>query len=46
MVISFILALPTKILYGFRFSPMAATFLANLILLDLTILIILGEEFK
>jgi hypothetical protein len=35
----------TKILYAFVFSPMHVTFRFYLILLDLIILIILGEEF-
>jgi glucan phosphoethanolaminetransferase (alkaline phosphatase superfamily) len=36
---------PTRTLYAFLFSPVHATFLAHLILLDL-ILIMLGEEYK
>jgi hypothetical protein len=37
---------PTNNLYTFHFSPIHATFPAHLILLDLIILIILGEEYK
>jgi hypothetical protein len=37
---------PTNILYAFAFSPIRATFSARLKLLDLIILIILGEECK
>jgi hypothetical protein len=37
---------PTKILSAFLFSPILATCLAYLFLLDLAILIILGEEYK
>jgi hypothetical protein len=37
---------PTNILYAFLFSSIRATFRAHLILLDLIILIILGEEYK
>jgi hypothetical protein len=37
---------PTNILSAFRFSAIPATCHANLILLDFTILMILGEEYK
>jgi hypothetical protein len=37
---------PTKILYVFLFSPMRAKCPAHLVLFDLIILIILGEEYK
>jgi len=36
----------TKILYSFLISPIRATFPAHLILFDLIILIIFGEEYK
>jgi hypothetical protein len=36
----------TKILYAFLFSPIRATYPAHLILLDLIILITLGEQYK
>jgi hypothetical protein len=37
---------PTNILHTFLFSPIRATCHAHLILLDLIILILLGEEYK
>jgi hypothetical protein len=37
---------PTNILYAFLFSPIHPTCLAHIILLDLIILVILGEEYK
>jgi hypothetical protein len=37
---------PTSTLYAFRFSPIRATYTVHLILLDLIVLIILGEEYK
>jgi hypothetical protein len=37
---------PAKILYAFLFAPIHATFPAHVMLLDLVILIILGEEYK
>jgi hypothetical protein len=36
----------TKILYAFLFSPIHVTFPAHLMLLDLVILIIFGEEYN
>jgi hypothetical protein len=37
---------PTKILYAFLTSPMRATFIAHLILLDLITIIIFGQAYK
>jgi hypothetical protein len=37
---------PTNILYAFLFSPIHATCLPNVVLLELVILIVLGEEYK
>jgi hypothetical protein len=37
---------PTKILYAFNFVPIRAAYPVSLILLDLTILIIFGEEYS
>jgi hypothetical protein len=42
----FLSGFPTNILYAFLFSPILSTYPAHLILLDLIILIILGEEYK
>jgi hypothetical protein len=38
--------MPSNIIYAFLFSPIRATFPDHLILLDLIILIVLGEEYK
>jgi hypothetical protein len=37
---------PTNILYAFRFSPIRSTCAAHLIILDVIILVILGEELR
>jgi hypothetical protein len=42
----FLSGFPTNILYGFLFSPILVTCPAHLILLDLIILIMFGEEYK
>jgi hypothetical protein len=42
----FLSGFPTSSLYVFLFSSIRATYPAHLILLDLIILIILGEEYK
>jgi hypothetical protein len=41
----FLSGFPTNILYIFLFAPIRATCPATVILLDLTILVILGEEY-
>jgi hypothetical protein len=42
----FLSSFPANILYTFRFSPIRATFPTHLILLNLIILIMLGEEYN
>jgi hypothetical protein len=42
----FLSGFPTNILYAFLFSPICDTCSAYLILLDLIVLIILGEQYK
>jgi hypothetical protein len=46
LVVSIVFGFTTNNLYAFLFSAIHATYHAHLILLDLIILIILGDEYK